>query len=48
MVAEGSIPKVGNVEASLLTPQTLPSATLPPKITSGLAPVKSEGKRLTA
>lgn len=39
---------VGNVEACFLTPRTLSSVMLPPKITSGLALIKSEGMRLTA
>ncbi|MEU8156117.1 ISAs1 family transposase [Micromonospora sp. NPDC048986] len=47
-VAAGLTSSVGNVEARFLTPQILPSATLPPKTTSGLAPTALEGMRSTA
>jgi hypothetical protein len=43
-VASGSAPEEGNGEVHLLTPQILPSITLPPMTTSELAPVSRRGR----
>lgn len=48
MGTPGFAPGVGNVEARLLTPQTLAECHVAPKTTSELAPSKLEGMRPTA